>query len=237
MLRLCSDLEEEIEFAPATSMAKRAHAAPSPIHGIGLFASVALDAGTAVTLYPVHAIGDAAHCITYSQDERETDYFGSASMQEYTVDLPVGEGFGLAGWAEDAWVSASPYRLPADGWLGHLVNDAATCDALNGPAVAKYYEEGAKLANAFMVPLGPAPFFCWVTSRPVEAGEELLGVYGHHYWSSADDDDDAGEEIARVADRFAERAFAAHRGVESRYAAQIELLWERVRSCMPAPAG
>ena len=44
------------------------------------------------------------------------------------IDLPVGPSLGMAGWAEDAWISANPQREKRAGWLGHLVIDvAAAC--------------------------------------------------------------------------------------------------------------
>ena len=37
-----------------------AHAAPSQLHGTGLFASEPIEAGQLVTLYPIHALGGPA---------------------------------------------------------------------------------------------------------------------------------------------------------------------------------
>jgi hypothetical protein len=228
MLDLCTTLQASDEFDLAASMSTMVRAGPST-HGTGLFAAKDLPPGTAFSLYPVHAIGDATHCIHFSSHETDDSYFGSAAMQEYWIDLPVSSDFGLAGWAEDAWISANPRRPNAAGWLGHLVNDAAACTNDSDAAVLSYYTEGGLRANAHMVPFGPAPLFCWVTSRQVCAGEELLGLYGHHFWVDVESEGPDCLAVSQAAADLAECAYAAHRGVEARYVEEIVRLRKRLQ--------
>jgi hypothetical protein len=156
-------------------MAKRAHAGPSPIAGLGIFASSDLPAATPVTLYPVHALGDASLALSRGT---EASLFGETATKANRM-LPSHPS--LRDWADDLWIDASRERARVAGWLGHLVNDGAVCTSPDEIAICQYYEKAAASTNAVLSPFGEeaAPLMCWVTTRPVSKGEELLGSYGH----------------------------------------------------------
>ena len=98
-------------------------AGPSALHGRGLIASRDAPAGSILALYPVHALGDEKHCLA---DEAISSDFEAATSRPYRVDAGHAS---LKAWAPDLWVDASPNLPLVDGWLGHLVNDAAAWKA------------------------------------------------------------------------------------------------------------
>ena len=57
--------EPDLRFGSLQTLVR---AAPSDLHGLGLFAAEPLAAGTVVTLYPIHALGDASTCLTCDVD-------------------------------------------------------------------------------------------------------------------------------------------------------------------------
>merc|ERR1712060_404877 len=92
----------------------------------------------------------------------------------------------LEPWAPDLWIDANPQRDSVSGWVGHLLNDAATCAGGSDAEILQYYETGCKECNCVMIPCGEAaPLMAVYTLRPVDRGEELLFSYGHDYWLSA----------------------------------------------------
>lgn len=184
LLRVAHHLQtnwEAIEAQGFDGMLPRAHAAPSPLHGTGLFASEPLEPGTVAALYPMHALGDSSTCLTCDADGADAAHFGGGGADwPYRIDLPVSPR--LEGWAEDLWIDSNPARDARAGWLGHLVNEGETCAGGSDEQIVDYYEATLARANCFLVPFGDTPLMCWATTKPVGAGEELLGVYGHDYW-------------------------------------------------------
>ena len=146
---------------------------PSKVDGLGLHASRDLEPGTLVTLYPVHAMGDEEHCLTFD----ESGHFENAMTRPYRVGC-THEAFKEA----KVWVDANPDRPRSDGWLGHMVNDAAIVDSGEDEMIEEYYDQAK--ANVVLVPLSVAPLMAWVTRCTVPRGAECLGTYGHDYWLS-----------------------------------------------------
>ena len=211
------------------SVQASAHAAPSQLHGTGLFASEPIEAGQLVTLYPIHALGDATTCLTCDEDGRDAELFGEKGRTDwpYRVDLPVSPG--LAGWAEDLWVDTNPTRDARSGWLGHLVNEGVACAGSTEPQIVDYYAETLRRANCFLVPFGDTPLMCWAATRAVAAGEELLGVYGHDYWCARDGGGGGGvpsytPEVLRAAQEWKAALSACRASVQEEYEAEVAAL-------------
>ena len=157
-------------------MVAATHAAASPLHGTGLFASRDVAEGALLTLYPVHAMGDTSWSATV--DDEDSRHFGEVRTRAYRVELAH-----AALPAQDLWIDANPERDHVPGWLGHLANDVAVCANGDEESILKYYEAAAAHANAILVPLADAaPLTTLVATRAIAADEEVTFTYGHDYW-------------------------------------------------------
>jgi len=196
----------------------------SNVHGRGVFAARKLHAGTVVTLYPAHALGDSSSSFAYGEiDLASTDY---------RVALPPSPG--LRDWATDLWVDAAPSRALAPGFLGHLVNDAfpRACSSAEEDytdAVVRYYTDARERASCLLLPFGDTPLLCLTTVRDVEQGTELLSMYGHEYWVDQRSTMRRPEGPSSPAAREAEAAWETElrlwrRRVQESYAAEIDEL-------------
>lgn len=236
LLDACETLQSSTNFGLTCSIAVMTTPSPSSVHETGLQATIDLEAGTVFSLYPVHVIGCSSDSVYHPSHESDHHFFSSKELQRYWIDLPVDASFGLASWAEDAWIGANPHRPLHAGWTGHLVNDAAVCNAPTYAAIAQYYSNANQQSNCLMCPFGPAPIFCWVTTRRVEAGEELFGLYGHDYWledqSMMEHDQ---EQVSLLAAKYAERAFKAHRALEEQYERDICMLHRWMQNACSLP--
>ena len=136
-------------------------------------------AGTPVTLYPVHAIGDSRRWLA---PRALAASFGEGSARANRLDPSHPS---LQDWAADLWTDAHRDRQLA-GWLGHMPNDGAVCGGSDARSIAAYYEEGGARANVVLAPFGrcAAPLMCFVATRRISRGEEIFGQYGHEYWLS-----------------------------------------------------
>ena len=161
---------------PLDEISGAAAAGPSPLHGRGLIAARDAPAGSILALYPVHALGDEKHCLA---DQDLSGDFEAATSRPYRVDAGHAS---LKEWAPDLWVDASPNVPLVDGWLGHLVNDAAACSEYDEQAILAYYEAPRNVVIT-RLPDAP-PLLCWVATRDLRAGDEAVGLYGHDYWLS-----------------------------------------------------
>jgi hypothetical protein len=214
--------EPDLRFGSLQTLVR---AAPSDLHGVGLFAAEPLAAGTVVTLYPIHALGDASTCLTCDVDGEDAKHFGSGGSDwPYRVDLPVSPR--LAEWAEDLWIDANPARDVNAGWLGHLVNEGVVCPGGAEEQIVSYYASTLERANCLMVPFGDTPLMCWVTTSDVSQGDELLGVYGHDYWVART----LGAvppytpPVLQAAREWKEAIQASRRGVQTAYADEVGAL-------------
>lgn len=194
------------------AMSTMVGAAPSAIHGRGVFSTAPIAQGTVVTFYPVDALGDAEKMLCLRQ-------WPTLGARDYKVEIFHSL---LQGWAEDLWIDADPAKELVAGWLGHLVNDATMCASSEQAEIARYYRETAARENCALVPFGDAcPIMSIVTTRDVDAGVELLQAYSHDYWTQ---DADYTPETLRVAQARAEDKMAAAQSVATAYAAEIEAL-------------
>jgi len=159
-----------------------AKVSPSRLHGRGLYAARDLKAGTLLTLYPIHAIGDADHSLTLD----DSGHFDRATTWPYRVSCSH-DGLERMGLPGDIWLDANPEAALAAGWLGHMVNDAAVVASGSDADIEEYYEAARGQANVVLVPLSEAPpLMGWVTRCAIERGTECVGTYGHDYWLSRD---------------------------------------------------
>lgn len=166
------------------TLTQSAEIAPSPTHGLGLFARGDIDQDMMVSLYPVDALGSTGSCL-FTGAENEA-IFGDGNKEPsraYRVEI---NHRSLVNWADDLWVDANPNLADRPGWLAHRANDAASCTAApTEEAILDYYAQCAERANVILVPFGDvAPIMCLWTLRPISAGEEIFQIYGHDYWVS-----------------------------------------------------
>ena len=204
-------------------MSECVEAAPSALHGRGLFASAPISKGQVVTFYPVDAMGDSLNALALNQYE-------SLGSRDYKGELFHGL---LQGWAEDLWIDANPSKLLVRGWLGHLVNDAAVCASSDQHDIDTYYSEVADKANCELVPFGDAcPLMAIVATRDLEAGAELLQPYDHDYWTQGGGGlhpEDVQDE-ARV---HFDRKIACKRAIEETYGPEIQSLSDLLVQQLP----
>lgn len=83
------------------------------------------------------------------------------------------------------FIDVNPNIERTAGWQGSLVNDGDVCVSSSEDEVVRYYETSRARKNCVLVPIGPSPLMAYVTTRAVNAGEELLTTYGCEYWVSA----------------------------------------------------
>ena len=149
--------------------------------GRGLFATEALPAHSIVALYPVHAIG---------ADDTSTgllDLMASSDDMAY-FDGVEGEGSAYRLYLRQpgyssVCVDCNPNKpIPHPIWTGHLVNDAAMCTSREPGDVLEYLQRSIGGASCALLAVGQAPLTAVVTTRDVDAGEELFVTYGASYW-------------------------------------------------------
>ena len=165
----------------------------SDVHGLGLFALQDIEAGTLVTLYPVHRVlqalsdGRGAACLA---DEADEAYFrpeeGTVSPEELAYrQIAYRQTYSHADPArpETFQLDANPAKPDVKGWLGHRINDGATLSpgSSSDEEVLAYYAESGRHRNVCTVALC-VPLVGFVATRDVPKGEELLATYGHGYW-------------------------------------------------------
>ena len=173
---LCA--EQTLQFAAISN--DFVSAQESVTHGLGLVARTAIEQGTVITFYPVHALGDTTNSLA---PEDGSAYFDTATSRPYRLQPSHGSLAALG--LDDLWIDANPALPHADGWLGHLVNDACVCEGGDEDGIVAYYECCRARSNAHLIPFGDdgtAPLMCYAATRNIEAGEEILGQYGHEYW-------------------------------------------------------
>jgi hypothetical protein len=161
---------------------------PSPVHGRGVFAKKQLPPKVIVTFYPCDAIHstDTGELCVYRQDPAtDISLKEEALLQDY--------GFWLSG-ERDVRIIGNPRRRFHSRLLGHMVNDGAT-DVLAGVKVEEleaqektvekvfqYCRESMARQNCEFQLNSNRTVVAIVTTRLVEAGEELFTSYGLIYW-------------------------------------------------------
>jgi hypothetical protein len=187
-------------------MSRNAHAAASPLHGIGVFASKDLAAHTVTALYPVHALGIGTSGACTDDDGA---YFAALDgPSAYRLTLPhhcLRESA-----MSNMWCDSNPQRAHVLGWLGHLANDAAVLRGTSEEALLAYYAAVERDCNSMLVPFGDAaPLMALVTMVGVAKGDELLVPYGHSFWQELHMPVAAGD--ARAQQHKARQAPPPHR--------------------------
>jgi len=199
---------------------------PSKVHGLGLIAKEPIPAFTIVTFYAVHAVGQQV-------DREATAAFSSDSDAEYFQSLTQGAGYrhewyhpALRGdpKTDGLFIDANPNKAHVAGWVGHLVNDGALCADATDETLLDYYTQSAELRNCFLVPLCK-PLMGYVTTRTVEADEELLTTYSHRYWlSTTHHSKSADADVLREVEATSDAWSDTLANVEKLYSKEIDSL-------------
>jgi len=163
------------------------HVAPSTRHGNGLFATSALPGNTVVTYYPCDVIYHDECLYMKAPDAGEWETHKEEWVRDY--------GFQVLA---DKMIVANPTALSNSLLLGHMVNDACDYAAVFGqPPVSaealvdldrfgelycQYYASLRGRVNCFYERDARRLVVSVVTSRPIDAGEELLTTYGLINW-------------------------------------------------------
>lgn len=166
---------------------------PSELHGVGVFAARDLEAGELFTLYPVHrmlqTLGDGRG-VGVCADTADQEYFAAAaaSAEERAYrQVAYRQTFSHPDprRPETFQLDANAAKRDIAGWVGHRLNDgaslAASADVEGSEALLEYYAASAACRNCCAVALC-VPLLGFVTTKPVNAGDELLVTYGHGYW-------------------------------------------------------
>lgn len=166
----------------------RAKVAPSPIQGQGVFATRRIEAGELITVYP----GDALRFYPETNGELGTErngvLFGHHVPAAMRSDEAVMRDFREYSYDVDGFYAlvGLPELIQDHAYIGHMCNDAATCEMmppLTEAAVReKYRKESARGSNATLESLLDA-LVAVVASRPILEGEEVFVSYGAEYWA------------------------------------------------------
>jgi hypothetical protein len=179
------------------------------VEGFGVTASRNFQAGEVAALYPIHAIGYAngpapatVHPLSsrvygHSQHEKRLEIVGGSDLVYFKNEAyffgagGAGEGdfsFSIDDPSGKYVFDVNPDRRTDRLFVGHLVNDAASANfdtnTAAPEAAVSYLKSSLQGINVVMTPFGPAPLMAYVTTRPVNKGEEFLGSYGLDYWLS-----------------------------------------------------
>lgn len=161
-----------------------------PGAGMGLFAQEDIEAGTIISLYPVHGLGVdfGESSMVVGLDQRDQDYFDNNPKDDYLLYLigsrPLGKTTNMADVFGDAplFVDANPTRGPTTPhWLSNYINDGACVGTNTEQGIVDYYQLSRELKNCVLVPFGPSPIIASITTRDVSKGQELFTTYGK--WS------------------------------------------------------
>lgn len=169
---------------------------PSNVHGDGLFATRSIAVGELVTFWPGDALlvwedGQRASSdmmmffgAHIPQEERDAGQIANERVAEY--ELYSSPKISAVG---------DPTRRDDPSYLGHFVNDAATCASPDG--VAAYRRDSAAAANVEAVLLEGC-HFALRALRPIDADAEILASYGEGYWLSRNGHAGVGADLRRV---------------------------------------
>ena len=177
-----------------------------PGAGQGLFAKSDIPKGTIVAFYPIHSIGckfpsGICQSVQAAEDSNhQINNENSAYALFSLVDRPLC-GVDISSSYNNAkmFVDMNPKNTIYEGWFCGMINDGAVVRYANDE---EYYSNSRKLQNVEIVPFSCAPFHVGVTTRHVQAGEELFVSYGYKYWINNkmmfpdDKDYDGNTEVA-----------------------------------------
>jgi hypothetical protein len=152
--------------------------------GYGLFAVDPIPSGICVTLYPAHATGKKLGGDRYQMNVVKDEVF--EAHPEYMLKTPTGDI--ICGYPE----------LTSNNWfLGHIANDVADISCFRKKREyesAVLYSIMAQGANMKVEWYRGIPMM--VTTRAIEANEELKWSYGMAYWFASLGFKDAEKRIA-----------------------------------------
>lgn len=163
--------------------------APSQLHGNGVFATKSLPVNVVVTFYPCDAIQytQTRQLAIHQHPDGVNLHIDEddAILRDYKFNLSDKKGIRIIG---------NPRRHSNTRLLAHLINDGGK-DVFNGVAAKKlrnskllyalsleYLKSSVSSRNCDLHPNTNRTTIVAVTTRPVEADEELLTTYGVYYW-------------------------------------------------------
>ena len=152
-------------------------------HGLGLFAAQPIPSGVCVTLYPAHATGKKIGNGQYQMNVVQDIAF--RAKQEYMLSTPSGD-----------IICGYPEMVMNDWFLGHMVNDASDINCFRKGREyesAVVYNMMAQRANTKTEWYRGIAML--VTTRAIEANEELVWSYGVNYWFASKGMKDANQRI------------------------------------------
>lgn len=152
-------------------------------YGLGLFANEAIPTGICVTLYPAHVVGTTSGNGTVTMAIIEDSAFDV--RPEYMLKTPSGDV-----------ICGHPEMTYNKWFIGHMANDAADVACFRKKREyesAVVYGLMSQRANMRVEWYKGIPMM--VTTRPVEANEELVWTYGVNYWFNVKGMKDANQRI------------------------------------------
>ena len=148
---------------------------PSLTHGMGVFATRDITAGSYITMYPADGVSwQPSDHKGSSQHFLANGWKGSSALQRnmYRQELePIPGTRALA-------IMGNPAITNDRHFLGHMVNDGACCK--RNDAAQIYKTVSAAKANSEMC----GDILAVIANRNIKAGEEILTSYGVDYWLS-----------------------------------------------------
>ena len=142
----------------------------SNIHGVGVFATEDIPAFTYLTMYPRDGV-------KWGPDGLKSGHVGwgwvgntKLEGERYAMGLQEPKG------AQFLTIIGDPSKHDNPHFLGHLINDGATCKSMK--AVPIYEHISQAKSNATFCPVSEAIY----STCPIPRGKEILFTYGAQYW-------------------------------------------------------
>jgi hypothetical protein len=157
-------------------------AAPSPVHGIGVFAKKGIPRHTLVTIYP-------AHLLELLSDDATEKRKGSRLRPDELVQKTLMAQNPRPDWSREA---ANEVERLRRGWHDYGMNGLGGCSIYADPEIYSSAACGHKINDANgtgAVPNCVETFLCKgvivgiLTTCSIASGEELFLEYGPDYWS------------------------------------------------------
>ena len=162
---------EIVKFLPKASVELR----PSPIHGMGVFATKDIEAFSFLSLYPCDGLlwlpEDADWDLINSTAAIRTGWKPTSLEEELTYRQAIDSlGRGKLFIDANPSVTADPY------FLAHMINDGASCK--REESAEMYWTISDRKRNSLFCPVLEAHF----ATKDIKKGEEILSTYGSDYW-------------------------------------------------------